>query len=371
MYSMVLMAALTTGTDMPDWFGSRGGWGCCGCYGGYAWGGYGGYGWGGYARLGRLWLGGYGYGGYGGYGGWGYAYSPVYSGYAAPVIVSNTISNDPALTRSLYYDPASATPGMTPDDRRSSAGGCHPDRRWQAHEVYLRHATVRVSPSRRRQRLSLHLQGREETRRRDHHDHAESRSAGRGDTAGVPEIREERPVGQARSRPHPTCGEKGLVKNGEGSPVRGTVRATHWSPKQADMIRYQVRAAHAAQRSKRLLAGPLTALRCVRGCWRPLTPLRCVRGCWLGRLLRCAACAAAGWAAYCAALRARLLAGPLTPLRCVEGCWLAAYSAALRARLGRKLLHNHVPLLRSSMLTQPGGDSGKVSSLAGAPPQSA
>ena len=31
------------------------------------------------------------------------------------------------------------------------------------------------------------------------------------------------------------------------------------------MIRYQVRAAHAAQRSKRLLAGPLTPLRCVRG----------------------------------------------------------------------------------------------------------
>ncbi len=114
MYSMVLMAALTTGTDMPDWFGSRGGWGCCGCYGGYAWGGYGGYGWGGYAHgWGGYGWGGYGYGGYGGYGGWGYAYSPVYSGYAAPVIVSNTISNDPALTRSLYYDPASATPGMT------------------------------------------------------------------------------------------------------------------------------------------------------------------------------------------------------------------------------------------------------------------
>ena len=48
MYSVVLMAALTTGTDMPD-CGRRGG--CCGCYGG--WGGcyggcggcYGGWGW--------------------------------------------------------------------------------------------------------------------------------------------------------------------------------------------------------------------------------------------------------------------------------------------------------------------------------------
>lgn len=56
MYSMVLMAALTTGTNAPDhffrhgchgcWGGCRGYWGGChGCYGGYSchgcWGGYG------------------------------------------------------------------------------------------------------------------------------------------------------------------------------------------------------------------------------------------------------------------------------------------------------------------------------------------
>jgi uncharacterized protein (TIGR03000 family) len=71
MYSIVLMAALTTGGDMPDWgrrgchgcwggcycscygcYGCWGCWGCCGCWGGYvSWGCYGGcYGcWGGYA----------------------------------------------------------------------------------------------------------------------------------------------------------------------------------------------------------------------------------------------------------------------------------------------------------------------------------
>jgi uncharacterized protein (TIGR03000 family) len=40
MYSVVLMAALTSGVDMPD-FGRRGG-GCCGCSGGYSAGCYGG-----------------------------------------------------------------------------------------------------------------------------------------------------------------------------------------------------------------------------------------------------------------------------------------------------------------------------------------
>jgi uncharacterized protein (TIGR03000 family) len=68
MYSMVLMAALTTGTDMPDARrGGRGG-GCCGCYGG------GGMGYGGC-------YGGYG-GGYGGcYGGYGGGYGGCYGGY--------------------------------------------------------------------------------------------------------------------------------------------------------------------------------------------------------------------------------------------------------------------------------------------------
>lgn len=119
MYSMVLMAALTTGTDMPD-FGRRGG--CCGCYGGWGWGGgyggYGGYGWGGW---GRGWGGGYGgwgggYGGWGGgmggWGGWGgYVYAPYFTGsYVAPVLASNMMpTTSPTLptlgTRSMYYNP--------------------------------------------------------------------------------------------------------------------------------------------------------------------------------------------------------------------------------------------------------------------------
>jgi len=77
MYSMVLMAALTTGTDMPD-MGRRRGGGCCGgCYGGMGYGGcYGG----GYARGGCYggggWGGCYG-GGYGG--GWGGCYGGGYA----------------------------------------------------------------------------------------------------------------------------------------------------------------------------------------------------------------------------------------------------------------------------------------------------
>jgi uncharacterized protein (TIGR03000 family) len=89
MYSMVLMAALSTGGDVPAFgrHGCYGGWGggcygcygCCGCWGG-GWGGcygcYGCYGgWGGYA-----------YGGWGSGYGYGYAYAaPVY---AAPVVMS-------------------------------------------------------------------------------------------------------------------------------------------------------------------------------------------------------------------------------------------------------------------------------------------
>lgn len=115
MYSMVLMAALTTGTDLPD-FGRRGG--CCGCYGGYGYGYggcYGGYGWGGgYGRYAGGWGGwGGGYGGYGGgwggWGGWGYAYSPVISTYASPVIVANTLPPTTAVARSMYYSPDSTS----------------------------------------------------------------------------------------------------------------------------------------------------------------------------------------------------------------------------------------------------------------------
>jgi uncharacterized protein (TIGR03000 family) len=90
MYSVVLMAALTTGVDLPD-FGRRGGCHGCrggcygGCYGGYGgcWGGGYGYGCcgGGY---GGCWGGGYGYGccggGYGGCWGGGYGYGCMGSG---------------------------------------------------------------------------------------------------------------------------------------------------------------------------------------------------------------------------------------------------------------------------------------------------
>ncbi len=114
MYSMVLMAALTTGADLPD-FGRRG-WGCCGCYGGYGWGGwgrgYGGYGYGGWGGGYGGWGGGYGgwgggYGGWGGWGGWGYVSAPlIIPTYMAPtVIVSNTLPTAITPTRSLYYNP--------------------------------------------------------------------------------------------------------------------------------------------------------------------------------------------------------------------------------------------------------------------------
>jgi uncharacterized protein (TIGR03000 family) len=157
MYSMVLMAALTTGVDMPDARrGGRGG-GCCGChgggmaYGGCYGGGYGGcygggmgyggcyggggggcYGGGGY-RVGYG-GGGWGGGGYvldGGYGGYnwgspltGYTYTPTtipynagmpwYSGNTVlgynngrPVYWGNTTNLNPGTMQSFYY-----TPGM-------------------------------------------------------------------------------------------------------------------------------------------------------------------------------------------------------------------------------------------------------------------
>lgn len=98
MYSMVLLAALTTTVDTPDRGGRRGG-GCCGCYGGGYGGCYGGYGGGCY---GGGWGGGYGgcygggYGGcYGGYamGGWGggyggYAFAPSVGMSYAPTYAS-------------------------------------------------------------------------------------------------------------------------------------------------------------------------------------------------------------------------------------------------------------------------------------------
>jgi len=144
MYSMVLMAALTTAVDMPD-RGRRGG-GCCGCYGGMGmgyggwggcmgmgygggWGGcmgmgYGG-GWGGCMGMGYGGCGGMAWGGYGrgGYGmGWGggysgyvlgggmpvigsYAYSPMMSGYGTPIAGLNGTIVNPGMTQSFYSNP--------------------------------------------------------------------------------------------------------------------------------------------------------------------------------------------------------------------------------------------------------------------------
>lgn len=111
MYSMVLMAALTTTADLPDW-GRRRGWGCCGCYGGYGWGGWGrgwggGYGgWGGYAGWGGYgggWGGwGGGYGGWGGYGVWsgvgGFVSAQPVASYGSSVLAAN-ISPPTATTK--------------------------------------------------------------------------------------------------------------------------------------------------------------------------------------------------------------------------------------------------------------------------------
>jgi uncharacterized protein (TIGR03000 family) len=89
MYSMVLMAALSTSGDVPAFGrgGCRGGWGgcygCCGCWGG-GWGCWGGC-YGCYGCYG-CWGGGYAYGGWGSGYGYGYAYTaPVYS---APVVMT-------------------------------------------------------------------------------------------------------------------------------------------------------------------------------------------------------------------------------------------------------------------------------------------
>jgi uncharacterized protein (TIGR03000 family) len=160
MYSMVLMAALTTGTDMPD-MGRRGGGGCCGCHGGMAYGGGGGYGggcgggWGGgyggcmgmgmghggcmgmgmgYGGCGggRMgWGGGYG-GGYGGrawgggygYGGGGYAWGGMMpsngyvmgptlygSNFTTPMVMGNGTYGNLGANQSFYFNPTANNTG--------------------------------------------------------------------------------------------------------------------------------------------------------------------------------------------------------------------------------------------------------------------
>jgi uncharacterized protein (TIGR03000 family) len=124
MYSMVLMAALASGTDMPDCHRGRGGCSGGGGYGGCYGGGYGGCYGGGYG--GGCYGGGYGRGmawggGYGGGYAWGsgyspnyawsgvqpwsnYAYSPAMTGYTSPVpgMAYNPTTGN-SMTRLSFY----------------------------------------------------------------------------------------------------------------------------------------------------------------------------------------------------------------------------------------------------------------------------
>lgn len=125
MFSMVLMAALTTGSDMPNRGHRGGGGGCCGgggCYGGMSYGGgcygggcYGGGCYGGMSYGGSCYGGGcYGgmrFGGCGGYGmSWGsgysggYALSPMIGNMGTPIVGGNGIPINPGTTQSFYYN---------------------------------------------------------------------------------------------------------------------------------------------------------------------------------------------------------------------------------------------------------------------------
>jgi uncharacterized protein (TIGR03000 family) len=151
MFSMVLMAALTTGSDVPDRGRRGGGGGCCGCSGGgygmgyggcmgmgyggcmgMGYGGCGGSGMGsGGMRSGMGYGGGYGgrgygmgWGGYGmGYGGYAlnnawpvyggtYAYAPIISNWSTPIVsnwgtpIAGGYGNmlTPGTTQSFYYN---------------------------------------------------------------------------------------------------------------------------------------------------------------------------------------------------------------------------------------------------------------------------
>lgn len=113
MYSMVLLAALTTGTGAPDQIYGLGGYGWGGS--GLGWGGLGGYGmgWSGLGGYGLGWGGwGLGYGTYPmgfGSGLGGYGYSPMISGWGwgSPLGYAGGFPA-PGMTRSLYYSPAMA-----------------------------------------------------------------------------------------------------------------------------------------------------------------------------------------------------------------------------------------------------------------------
>jgi len=119
MYSIVLMAALTTGADVPDCGRRRGCYGGCygGCYcGGYYGGGgcYGGCGgcyggWGGcYGGWGGCYGSGGGYGGYGGRGGYYSTYNSAYVYNTAPVTYQSAQSPGAASARLIVHLPAGA-----------------------------------------------------------------------------------------------------------------------------------------------------------------------------------------------------------------------------------------------------------------------
>jgi uncharacterized protein (TIGR03000 family) len=114
-YSMVLMAALATGGESPEWFGCHGccgcwgGWGCCGCWGGC---------YGCYGCCGGCWGGCYGCGGcwgcWGGYSAWSYGcYSNgccggmYYGGYYGGTVA-------PGAAMPGYGAPEGVAPGSEP-----------------------------------------------------------------------------------------------------------------------------------------------------------------------------------------------------------------------------------------------------------------
>ena len=98
MFSMMLMAALTTGSDMPN-RGHRGGGGCCGGgYGGMSYGG----GCSGSMGYGGMRSGGYGMSWGGGYSG--YAMSPMIGNMGTPIVGGNSTFINPGTTQSFYYN---------------------------------------------------------------------------------------------------------------------------------------------------------------------------------------------------------------------------------------------------------------------------
>jgi uncharacterized protein (TIGR03000 family) len=118
MYSMVLVMALNTGVDVPD-FGRRG---CCGCYGRWSYAGcYGGWGYGGCS--GGWGYGGWGYAGcYGGYGGWSYAGGYDGWGYGGVAMSYVSVQPMPSPATIVVTLPADARLKIDGNATRSTSG---------------------------------------------------------------------------------------------------------------------------------------------------------------------------------------------------------------------------------------------------------